>query len=71
LRRDEHADSKVTGGDVAAAALQRNAAAAIVNVSRVIAPRSYHFVIAVWRAKEAELPPKWTRRTPPSRAKLN
>jgi hypothetical protein len=42
----------VTGGDVADAALQRNATAAIVNVSRVIAPRPYHFVIAVWRGKE-------------------
>ena len=32
---------------------QRNATAAIVNALRVIAARSYHFVIAVWRAKEA------------------
>jgi hypothetical protein len=30
------------------------AIAAIVNVSRVIAGRSYHFVIAVGRAKKAE-----------------
>jgi hypothetical protein len=43
----------VTGGGVAAAALQRKATA-IVNVVRVIAPSSYHFVIAVWKAKEAE-----------------
>jgi len=43
----------VTGGDVAAAALERKAIAAMVNVVVcVIAPRSYHFVIAVWRAKE-------------------
>jgi hypothetical protein len=43
----------VTGGVVAAAALQRNAVAAIANVlAPVIAGRSYHFVIAVWRAKE-------------------
>jgi hypothetical protein len=28
--------------------------AAIVNVWRVIYARSYHFVIAMWRAKEAE-----------------
>jgi 6,7-dimethyl-8-ribityllumazine synthase len=43
----------VTGGEVAAATVsQRNALAAIVNVSHVIAGRSYHFVIAVWRAKE-------------------
>jgi hypothetical protein len=40
---------------VAAAALQRNAIAAIVNVlASVIGDRSYHFVIAVWRAKKAE-----------------
>jgi hypothetical protein len=25
--------------------------------------RLYHFVIADWRAKEAELPPKWKRRS--------
>ena len=25
-----------------------------LNVARIIAPRSYHFVIAVWRAKAAE-----------------
>ena len=44
----------MTGGDVAAAALEKNAIAAIVNVVRVIAPRLYHFVVAVWSAKEAE-----------------
>jgi hypothetical protein len=27
---------------------------AIVNVARIIRARSYHFVIAVWRAKAAE-----------------
>jgi hypothetical protein len=32
--------------------MQRNATTAIVNVSRVIALVQYHFVIAVWRAKE-------------------
>jgi hypothetical protein len=41
---------------VAAAALQRRAIAAIVNPWRVIAARSYHFVIVVWRAKEARPP---------------
>jgi hypothetical protein len=41
----------VTSG-AAAAVPQTKAIAAIVNVSRVIAVRSYHFVIAVWRAKE-------------------
>lgn len=41
----------MTGG---AAAMQANATAAIVNaLAYVIANRSYHFVIAVWRAKEA------------------
>jgi len=34
--------------------LERKAIAAIVNVARIIRARSYHFVIAVWRAKEAE-----------------
>ena len=47
------ADSKVTGG--CAAELQRNAIAAIVNVScHRHRARSYHFVIAVRRATEAE-----------------
>jgi hypothetical protein len=41
----------VTGGDVPAAALQRDAMAVIVNVSRVIVPRSYHFLIAVVESK--------------------
>jgi hypothetical protein len=46
-------DSKVTGD--CAAELQRNAIAAIVNVSRHRhRARSYHFVIAVRRATEAE-----------------
>ena len=49
----EQGDSNVTGGDVAAAALERKAIAAIVNVARVIASCSYHFVIAPWRAKVA------------------
>jgi len=44
---------KVTGGGVAAAVLQRKATA-IVNVARVNAPALYHFVIAVWSAKDAE-----------------
>jgi hypothetical protein len=48
----------VTGGDVAA--LQRNAIAVIVNVVRVIAPCSYHFLVAVWRAKETECVPRET-----------
>ena len=38
-------------GEVAAAVLQRNATAAIVNVARVIAPRLYHFHVVVWRRK--------------------
>jgi hypothetical protein len=38
----------------AAAVPQTNAIAAIVNAWRVIAAHSYHFAIAVWRAKEAE-----------------
>jgi hypothetical protein len=42
---------KMTSG--AAAAMQRKTTA-IVNVERLIAPRLYQFVIAVWRAKEAE-----------------
>jgi hypothetical protein len=46
-----HGDSSVTGGELAAP-MQRGATAAILNVSRVIAACSYHFVIAVWRAKE-------------------
>ena len=41
-----------TGGE-AAAVLQRNAIA-IANVERIIATVQYQFVIAVWRAKEAE-----------------
>jgi hypothetical protein len=42
----------VTGGELAAA-MQRNAAMMSV-VARVIAGRSYHFVIAVWSAKAAQ-----------------
>jgi len=39
----------------AAAVPQTKSIAAIVNVlASVIGDRSYHFVIAVWRAKEAE-----------------
>lgn len=41
----------MTGG-CGAAALQRKATA-IVNVARVIAGTSYHFLVAVLRAKEA------------------
>jgi hypothetical protein len=44
----------VTGGEVAAAALQRKTIAAIVNVARVIAHCSYHFVIVLWSANEEE-----------------
>jgi hypothetical protein len=51
--RHSHGETNVTVGAVAAA-LQRNATATIVNVSRVIAGRPYHFLIAVWRAKEAQ-----------------
>jgi len=57
-----HADEKLTAllelesaicacGEVAAAVLQRNATAAIVNVARVIASCSYHFVVAAWSTK--------------------
>jgi hypothetical protein len=45
----------VTGGEVAAAVLQKNAIAAMMSVvARVIAPRLYHFVVALCRAKEAQ-----------------
>jgi hypothetical protein len=40
----------------AAAVPQTKASTAIVNVACIIAPCSYHFVIAVWRAKETDLP---------------
>jgi hypothetical protein len=43
----------VTVGGSAAAVLQRKTTA-IVNVARVIAPVQYHFVVAVWRAEQAE-----------------
>src|SRR6266480_157891 len=54
LSRHSQGDSNVTGGDVAAAALQRNAIAVIVNVVRVIASCSYHFVVAEWSRKGAQ-----------------
>jgi len=55
LSRHEHGDSNQTGGKVAASVLERKAIAAIVNAGvHVIALASYHFVIAVWRAKTAE-----------------
>jgi hypothetical protein len=44
----------VTDGEVAHVALQTNPTAANVNIARVIALCSYHIVIAMWRAKEAE-----------------
>ena len=48
----------MTGSVVAAAAPQRNAIAAIANVlAPVIAGRSDHFVIALWRANETESAP--------------
>ena len=48
----------MTGGwDAAAAVLQTKAIAAVVNVACVICDRSYHFVIAVWRAIEENQPP--------------
>jgi hypothetical protein len=37
-----------------AVAVPQIKAIAIVNVARFIAPHLYHFVIAVWRAKQAE-----------------
>src|SRR5882724_5437237 len=54
LSRHSHGDSNVTGGDVAADALERKAIAAIVNVARIIAFPHITFGVAVWRAKEAE-----------------
>ena len=44
----------MTSGGVAAAAQQRNASVAIVNVTRIISDRSYHFVIAVWSTKRTD-----------------
>jgi adenylate cyclase len=44
----------MTGGELAAAALQRSAIAAIVNVARVICASSYHFLVAAWSANEAQ-----------------
>src|SRR6266480_5894342 len=38
LSRHSHGDSNVTGSDVAAAALERKAIAAVMNIVRVIAP---------------------------------
>jgi hypothetical protein len=50
-RHDIHGDSKVTGGEVAAAALERHAIAAIVNVTRVIAP--VHIALSLsWGARK-------------------
>jgi hypothetical protein len=49
----------VTSG-CSAVAVAQSKPKAIVNVTRVIASRSYHFVVAVWSAKEAES----TRMTP-------
>jgi hypothetical protein len=43
------------GAFCAAVEAQRKATA-IVSAVRIIATRSYHFVIAVWTAKEAESP---------------
>jgi hypothetical protein len=50
LSRHSQGDSNVTNG--AAAAVPQRKATAIVSVARIIAARSYHFVIAVWSAKE-------------------
>jgi hypothetical protein len=61
MSRHEQGESNVTGGKVAASELQTRAIA-IVNVERVIARRSYHFVIAVERAKEAERSPRVPKR---------
>ena len=44
----------MTGGELAAAALQRTATA-IVNVERVMADGGYHFFIATWRAKSRKV----------------
>jgi hypothetical protein len=43
----------VTGSSVVAAALQREAIAAIVNVARVIAPVHITLSLLLWRAKGA------------------
>jgi hypothetical protein len=48
-------ERNVTSG-AAAAVPQTKEIAAIVNAWRVIAARSYHFVIAVWRGKAAQSP---------------
>jgi hypothetical protein len=54
LLRHPHGDSNVTG-DVAASVLERSAIATMANaVAYFIALVEYHFVIAVWRAKEAQ-----------------
>jgi hypothetical protein len=50
LSRHSHGDSNVTSG-AATAVLQRKT---IANVLRIIATRSYHFVIALWSAKQTE-----------------
>ena len=47
-------DRLTGGGEVAAAVPQRNAIAAIVNAWRVIAARSYHFIIFEWRTNGAQ-----------------
>jgi len=53
LSRHSHGDSNVTGGDSATAVLQ--AIAAMMNVvARVIATGYIIFVVAVWRANEAD-----------------
>jgi hypothetical protein len=49
-RSNPFAFSYAIGGEVAAAVLQRNATATMVKVGRGHCDRSYHFVIAVWRA---------------------
>jgi hypothetical protein len=46
------------GGDVAVAVAQASMITATAKVSRIIAAGSYHFVIAVWRAKDTECGPR-------------
>jgi hypothetical protein len=47
-------NTKDAGSEVAAAALERQAITAIMNVVRVIATIAYHFGVAVWRVKGTE-----------------
>jgi hypothetical protein len=60
----------VTGRGVAAALLQRNAIAALVNVLVRVIARSYHFVIAVCKAK-GENPARYQEKCNDSHYEIN